>query len=383
MTHFVFRSRRLAGALALAAASAAPQFSAHAADEVFDNRFYVAPMGTYLLTDDDRLLKDDGFGGSLAIGKRVAPNLAIELSGQYLSADIEGADGSAKLSGATLNALMFPLSGLPNAFALFGGGYSHGSDHPGTPAKYDGALFQAGVGYLFPLSFLNDGAFRVDARFQMDSHSEEGLGAGGKKEFYDTVFNAGFLIPFGAKPTPPPPEPPATEVVSLEAPPPVDSDGDGVMDPDDKCPGTPPGVAVDSVGCPLPPPCEAPQPGQPVNLQGCAVGDVVVLHGVTFEFDSARLTANAKAVLDTVVTALGAVAVQVEIDGHTDSIGSDEYNIKLSERRAASVQAYLTENGIDASRLMTKGFGESMPVADNETDEGREMNRRVELKIVE
>jgi len=109
-----------------------------------------------------------------------------------------------------------------------------------------------------------------------------------------------------------------------------------------------------------------------------------VLQGVTFEFNQARLTANAKTILDGVADALTARAeIRVEVGGHTDSRGSDSYNQKLSENRAQSVMQYLIGKGIDAGRMSAKGYGESHPVADNETDDGRELNRRVELKIVE
>ena len=74
---------------------------------------------------------------------------------------------------------------------------------------------------------------------------------------------------------------------------------------------------------------------------------------------------------------------QVEIGGHTDSLGSNAYNQKLSQRRAESVKTYLSERGVDANRMEVKGYGEAEPVAPNDTAEGRELNRRVELKILE
>jgi outer membrane protein OmpA-like peptidoglycan-associated protein/plastocyanin len=135
---------------------------------------------------------------------------------------------------------------------------------------------------------------------------------------------------------------------------------------------------------PVTPPCQLPEPGQPITLEGCKIGDTIVLRGVNFEFDKAALTVNAKALLDQVAEALQLRAdVKVEIDGHTDGKGSESYNQKLSEQRAASVQAYLLARSIAASRLSAKGFGKSVPIADNATDEGRELNRRVELKVIE
>lgn len=132
------------------------------------------------------------------------------------------------------------------------------------------------------------------------------------------------------------------------------------------------------------PPCEAPSAGQPISLAGCKQGDVLVLHDVNFDFDKATLTPTARNILDQVATALQSRPdIKVEIDGHTDGKGSVPYNQKLSERRAASVVLYLVGKGIDSGRMTSAGFGKSMPVADNKTDAGRALNRRVELKVTE
>ncbi len=131
-------------------------------------------------------------------------------------------------------------------------------------------------------------------------------------------------------------------------------------------------------------PCQMPESGQPISLAGCKSGDTIVLHGVNFEFNKATLTLNAKSLLDQVAGALIARPdIKVEIDGHTDGKGSDAYNQKLSDSRAMSVASYLVSHGVAKDRLSSKGFGKSMPIADNATDEGREQNRRVELKVLE
>jgi outer membrane protein OmpA-like peptidoglycan-associated protein len=135
---------------------------------------------------------------------------------------------------------------------------------------------------------------------------------------------------------------------------------------------------------PAPPPCEMPKAGEAMTLAGCKQNDVLILRGVNFDFDKATLTLNAKTILDQVASALAARPdIKVEIDGHTDGKGSVSYNQKLSERRAASVKAYLVGKGIDAGRMSSAGFGKSMPIADNSTDDGRALNRRVELKVTE
>jgi OOP family OmpA-OmpF porin len=114
-----------------------------------------------------------------------------------------------------------------------------------------------------------------------------------------------------------------------------------------------------------------------------AVGTTVVLKGVNFDTAKATLTADSRATLDEVVASLTAnPPVKVEIGGHTDSRSSDAYNQKLSEARATSVVGYLVAHGVAADRLTAAGYGESQPIADNATAEGRLQNRRVELKIV-
>jgi len=136
---------------------------------------------------------------------------------------------------------------------------------------------------------------------------------------------------------------------------------------------------------PPPPPAPACQPyadGQPLNLEGCQVGDSVVLHGVNFDFDQATLTANAKSLLDLVADALNThTGIEIEIAGHTDGKGRADYNQQLSEHRAESVRQYLIGKAVASERMTARGFGASMPIADNATDEGRELNRRVELRV--
>ncbi|TNE77751.1 MAG: OmpA family protein, partial [Gammaproteobacteria bacterium] len=109
----------------------------------------------------------------------------------------------------------------------------------------------------------------------------------------------------------------------------------------------------------------------------------VVLQGVTFEFNSDRLTANARDILVKAADALkGQEDLQVELAGHTDSVGGADYNQKLSQKRAESVRNYLVDLGVASDRLEANGYGESKPVRSNDTEEGRERNRRVEFNVI-
>ena len=137
----------------------------------------------------------------------------------------------------------------------------------------------------------------------------------------------------------------------------LDSDEDGVPDDLDQCPETPEGATVNSVGC-------------------WAFEGVVL-----FDFGRYDIKPEAYPFLNEVVTILKMnPETKVEIEGHTDNVGTAEYNQRLSEERAKVIMDYLVENGIDAERLSQKGYGVTQPVASNETEEGRAKNRRVELR---
>jgi len=128
---------------------------------------------------------------------------------------------------------------------------------------------------------------------------------------------------------------------------------------------------------PPPPPPVTPEPPKPVSQKVTFAADAF------FDFDKAVLKPEAKAKLDDLVGKLKPINLEVIIAvGHTDGIGSDAYNNKLSVRRAESVKAYLVSKGIEPNRVYTEGKGKKQPVADNKTAEGRAKNRRVEIEVV-
>jgi len=108
----------------------------------------------------------------------------------------------------------------------------------------------------------------------------------------------------------------------------------------------------------------------------------IILDNVLFDFDKTAVKPDGTKILDRLIVFLKENSdKKVDLEGHTDSVGTDQYNQNLSERRAAAVKEYLTKRGVDTSRITTKGFGESKPIADNKTAEGRAKNRRVEIKV--
>jgi OOP family OmpA-OmpF porin len=182
---------------------------------------------------------------------------------------------------------------------------------------------------------------------------------------------------------------------------PTDSDTDGVFDGIDQCDNTPVGAVVDATGCPTDSDgdgvldgidqCPGTPAGREVDAQGCGEFEAalaegrLVLRGVQFEFNSAIIKDESKIHLDRAAAAIrSAIAhrpgITIEVGGHSDAIGSESYNQSLSERRAASVRDYVVsvEPSI-ADKLTTAGYGESQPIASNDTEEGRTQNRRVEF----
>ncbi len=166
---------------------------------------------------------------------------------------------------------------------------------------------------------------------------------------------------------------------------PLDSDGDGVYDYKDKCPGTPRGMQVDSAGCPMDSDgdgvinsldrCPNTPKGAKVSERGCWT-----LKGAIFDTNKSVIKPEFQSQLDDVAKVLkNTPDLTIEIQGHTDSAGSEKYNQKLSERRANAVKDYLVSKGIDKDRMTAKGYGELMPVASNDTEEGRAANRRATL----
>ena len=136
---------------------------------------------------------------------------------------------------------------------------------------------------------------------------------------------------------------------------------------------------------PAPAPAAAPVPAPvPVPAPAAPVSEKVTFAADAF-FDTAKsvLKPEGKAKLDDLVSKMGAINLEVIIAvGHTDSVGSDAYNQKLSVRRSEAVKAYLTSKGVEKNRVYTEGKGEKQPVADNKTKEGKAKNRRVEIEVV-
>lgn len=158
----------------------------------------------------------------------------------------------------------------------------------------------------------------------------------------------------------------------------LDNDQDGILDVDDDCPDTPETFNgyEDEDGCPdiLPEP----------KVDSKIKGKKIIVSGIHFELGKAIIKEESKPILAKVVNILKSYSrMRIRIEGHTDSLASDEYNNQLSQKRAEAVKTYLVETGIAKDRLVAIGKGEKEPVADNSTKEGRAKNRRIEFVILE
>lgn len=157
----------------------------------------------------------------------------------------------------------------------------------------------------------------------------------------------------------------------------ADSDGDGVPDFYDKCPNTPAGTKVDGSGCPLP-------VTKDVKVYVTEEDKKVVREAIqNLEFDFGKSTIRAKSYpsLNRVANLLINKNFSLKLAGHTDNVGSDAANLKLSKDRAESIKSYLVSQGVNASRVEATGYGESQPIASNKTAKGRQANRRVEFTL--
>lgn len=334
---------------------AAAMPAAHA----MDDRLYVVPSVNYTFTDSDRRA-EDGWGAGFSLGKPIGRNLNMELSLTGSSFDFDNGSGDYDLVGLGVDALyLFNREADFTPYGVFGLGVLR-TDVPGS--NDSGLMANVGLGVMKRLT--DNIGLRADARYRWDGNSTNAFG---ENHFGDWLLSVGVSIALGQKPQPAPkPEP-----VAQPAPPPA--------------PVAPPPAPAPVV---QPAPAAAPAPlalktEQAAQLEKAQPGDVVViLQGVNFEFDSAKLRPDAIVILDEAVTVLQKRKdIAVDIVGHTCNIGTEQYNQRLSERRAKAVYDYFVGKGIAAERLTSKGMGETQPAYSNATREGRAKNRRVELHV--
>ncbi|WP_269619764.1 OmpA family protein [Zhongshania sp. BJYM1] len=323
-----------------------------AADEL--NYPHIYALGTMTNTDSDRNVESTNNGWQLGFGYPLSERLYIE--GLYFDNTFETGDNNGSdfyQSGGGLD-LQYGFGNREQftPFILGGIGFAENDVVPDSLDE-DSFYWNVGVGFvgrIFDLQWLR---YRGEARYVQDDYLD------GRS---DIRFGLGLEIALGTVQQ-------KKEVivekvvykqVVVE---PKDSDGDRVVDQFDECPNTLPGARVDGRGCVI-------------------EQQVINIANITFETNSAKLTPLGKNTLMSAVSFLESQKnVNIEIAGHTDSVGSDAYNLNLSQQRAGSVKQFLVDNGIASYRLDARGYGEAAPIASNDTPTGRASNRRVEFRL--
>ncbi|MEI7867144.1 MAG: OmpA family protein [Candidatus Methylumidiphilus sp.] len=360
--------------------------TAQAADEFLDDRFYVAPFGTYVHGGGDRN-SFDGWGGGMAVGKIINEYFNVEVKGfwQQFNGRPDSMLGSrfqdasrynADFTGGTIDLQYYFFRDAFSPYVVAGiGGMNTSQRYPGFSPLRNGQslvgllpgagnssggstasfIFETGVGATYEV--LDNFLLRADVRYRLDtapSSINSRIGQNSRPDvFNDLLVNVGFMIPFGDKPQRVAAVAPVVSDCATR-----DSDNDGVNDCDDKCPSTAKGTKVDEYGCPI----------------------RIELKGVNFMWDSPQLTETAKTILNKVAGDLSVYPLKktIEVRGFASSEGQLAHNQVLSQNRSQSVADYLKAKGV-ANKMVAKGFGISYPIADNATEAGRIKNRRVEL----
>jgi OOP family OmpA-OmpF porin len=325
---------------------------------------YIAVLPGVILPS--KSLDTTGSGATISgiYGYQFSPHFLAELNIQSSSFDTRPFTGIDYQNGVTFD-IVYQLrdrsAGLLTPFVLLGAGPNFDDFYPN---HRDGAsvLVEGGIG-LVTQPLFHGVRLRLDARYTRDSHE-------GWHQEPRAVF--GIDIPLGhiehRVEITYLPSKGEDRVIVREIPPPPpapDADGDGIDDAHDKCPDTPKGMRVDATGCVL-------------------EDQVITLEGVHFEFNKARITRDAALLLDQLSLAfLGQPTLRAEIDGHTDSVGSEASNLALSEKRAQAVRDYLIGRGARPDQLTARGYGKSELLVSPERGEAdAERNRRVELRVL-
>ena len=356
----------LLGGLSVAQAASAQEF---------DDRWYVAGSTGVNFQDQDRGTEDSIFG-TLGFGKFLNPFWSVELELNYQNPDKSsnpnlwwsqyGASVDARyhFRGADRNWWPYIRMGL--------GLQRHeeegvrdprfGKPRDGWPAQHEdnNAAVNLGAGLQFDFGRVD---LRTEVGTRIDFDEIQFRPANQQEDYFtDILASVGLTVALGPDPIIPVGPAPVVGPNCADS----DSDGDGVNDCDDRCPGSQAGQTIGPDGCPV-----------PVSLD---------LKGVNFDFDRSTLRPDAVAILNEAIEILRRYPeLRAEVAGHTDECGSDEYNQGLSERRARTVYDYLTSNGIDAGRLAgPNGYGESRPLealGDDFPGCKSETNRRTELNV--
>lgn len=324
-----------------------------------EGQWYLAPGVQWMDFDGDTGL-DDSMGFFAGLGFQLTDRLGVELSSFELDADLD-TGGDVDLDHFKVD-LLYDLVGGDSNWRPFVVGGLGNTDFGGR----DNTVFDFGAGLKY---WLNDSwQFRTALRsytYIASDQPDPDWGIDASLVYYfggnanrSTASTSAPASPAPAAPSRPTPAP----TPSIQ-----DADRDGVADADDQCPDTPRNYAVDADGCPIP-------------VEEVARVELLV----NFEFDRDEVQQRYYQEIEQVANFMEQYPdTIVELEGHTDSVGTEAYNQDLSQRRANAVRQVMIERfGVPASRVSAEGFGESQPVASNDTAAGRAQNRRVITVII-
>jgi OmpA-OmpF porin, OOP family len=346
---------------ALLAAAAMAQ-SATAQD--FDDRWYLTGGLGMNFQDSDRGTEDVAFG-TIGFGKFISPNWSIDGELNYQNPSLDSSELLFSQYGATIDARYHFIKEGRNWWPYLRAGLGaqraeeefNAFPSINSPGQREDTVLSAQLAFGLQADY-DRYALRgeIGTRYAFDDTS---VVSPSSNNFSDILASVTLLVKLGDLAAPVTPVPVVDQKTCAD----LDDDGDGVNNCDDKCPNSVAGQAIGPDGCPVP--------------------LTIDLKGVNFDFDKDTLRPDAEAILAEAVSILQKYPqLKVEVAGHTDSVGTEEYNQGLSERRAATVYNYLTNAGIDAARLVgPNGFGELRPIDTNDTSEGRARNRRTELNV--
>lgn len=319
---------------ALAATVALPLAASAAPRE--QGQWYISPKLGYGWADEHRL-SDNGLFLGLGLGYVFQENWTVEgeLGYNQFDQDIDD-DKPFEWRQTTVAASIRYLIDMDKAHPYFGVAFGAGRNKLESGGIDDAWGYHVGPIVGFEWDLTDSGALRVEVGHKYTEFDNDGFNG----SFWDTTTSIGFTHYFGGEAAPPPSPPPA--------------------------PPVPP---------PPPPPAPPEEPVKPLPVS-------ITLNGVNFDFDKCTLRADAIAILDEAVRVLNGNEIRVEVAGHTDAVGTDAYNQKLSECRAKVVGDYLTGHGVSGAKISAvNGYGESKPIDTNDTAEGRARNRRTDLNV--
>lgn len=348
------------------------------AENNFDDRWYITPNVSTVIPDSDKNASSALVYG-MGFGKFISEKVSVDLELDKTTLDLKTGGDLTQTSVGLLSRYHFSEKMGFRPYLGLGLGLLR---HNVPSATKTTGTFAAGMNK----DLTEKVKLRTEVRYRLEDSDKT---VTGESSYGDYFFNAGLSVMLGNAPAQ------TTKTTIVEQAPQLDSDGDGVSDANDRCPNTPEGTEVDSQGCAKVDgdddndgvansmdACPNSKPGAVVGKDGCEVQVVIELQGVHFDFDKSTLKPESIVILDAAVKTMGEHGtIMVEVAGHTDSIASEEYNQKLSERRAKVVYDYLVSKGVSADRMTWKGYGELQPIATNDTEEGRAQNRRTELNV--